>query len=547
MHRTRPSVRCPFARPRLALRAWLLWLAILPFVLGAAARPASQPGEDATSEQLAAFTKAFKSTAKRQKDAETRAEAIALLGDGDGPQVAEALVERYSDLADELLAAQLRKGEVDLQIATLLQGQEFGKRTFDPKMKSAHDALCAETKALGNTIDALYALQSKLLARAERLESDSAIGWLVDHVIGQKKLPLSLKLFVARAAGQRGEPFAAALMKALARATQAEELAVVLEGLAGCERAAQPCAPTVLKALQHEDAAVREQAAWALAHLAAPEAIEPLIERLAVEEGRTQRRMGIALEILTGQQLGDSSNAWRNWLAKEGAEFVAGKQPLSKGRSKLADALTAPADPKKGVYYYGIPQEGKSIVYVIDCSGSMQVSIKNPPKDTGPPVDAGADSRMEATKEALIEVLGKLTKGDKFSIVCFNDVVVPYSKGMLVATPAEIRKAQDWVRALQPLQTTNIHDALEQAFALAGRGAQDKYYKSVVDTIFLLTDGSPTKPDNTPDSTERILESVRRWNPTKHVVIHTIGIGKALNTTFLQQIASENGGRFVQQ
>ncbi len=539
-----PVVRASFAPALLWVAGLLLWVATSTG--RAAPSPASDATSDATSEQIAVFAKAFKQGAKSPKDATARGDAIALLGDGDGPQLAKALVDNYADVADELLDLQARKEEVDARIETMVKGQEFTKRTLDSGAMAAYDALCRETGALGEAIEALHGLQKRLLERAERLDGDPAVGWLVSNVIGAKKLPLSLKLFVARAAGGRGEPFAVPLMKALARATAAEELAVVLEGLASCGRAAQECAPTVLKALQHDDTAVREQAAWALAHFAAPEAIEPLIARLELESGRTQRRMGVALEILTGVQLGDSPRAWRDWLVKEGAEYVAGKHPLSKGRSKLADALSAPADPKKGVYYYGIPQEGKSIVYVIDCSGSMMASIKHPGGD-GPPVDAGPDSRMEATKEALIEVLGKLTKDDKFAIVCFNDVVVPYAKAMTPATPAEIKKAQAWVKALAPLQTTNIHDALEQAFALAGRGAQDKYYKSVVDTIFLLTDGSPTKPDNTPDSTERILESVRRWNPTKHVVIHTIGIGKGLNVNFLQQIAKENGGRFVQQ
>jgi Mg-chelatase subunit ChlD len=303
-----------------------------------------------------------------------------------------------------------------------------------------------------------------------------------------------------------------------------------------------------VRALQHEDAAVREQAAWALAHLGAAEGIEPLVARMAQEGGRTQRRFGIALEILTGVQLGDSARAWQEWLEREGADFVAGRKPLGKGRSALADALGGGGDPRKqDVYYYGIPQEGHSIVYVIDCSGSMQVSIKAPKHDANGPVDAGPDSRMEATKDALIEVLGKLTKEDKFNVVCFNDVVLPYLKSMTVATPKEIAKAQEWVRALHPASTTNIHDAMQEAFRLAGMGAQDKYYKSAVDTIFLLTDGSPTRADNQPDSTERILEACRRWNPVKHVVIHTIGIGKELNAPFLQQIAKENGGRFVQQ
>jgi Mg-chelatase subunit ChlD len=186
-------------------------------------------------------------------------------------------------------------------------------------------------------------------------------------------------------------------------------------------------------------------------------------------------------------------------------------------------------------------------VYVIDCSGSMIVSITNPKYEGGQPVPAGEESRMEATKAALIEVLGKLDSKDRFNIVCFNDLVTPYSDRLLEAKSGEIKAAQEWVSKLVASQSTNIHDAMAAAFKLAGRGARDKYYKSAVDTIFLLTDGSPTTNDGKIDSTDRILASVREWNPHKHVVVHTIGIGKDLNDAFLQRIADENGGRYVKQ
>ncbi len=502
---------------------------------------------DEAADKVAAFQKAFRSTAKQPKASDVRKDAIGLLANLDLPVIAEALVDAYADVEDEVFARESRKAEVDAQIAAIVKGQEFGTRNLDSKVMATYQALGIESVALATFIEGLHSVEKALLARAEQITSDESIAWLVTNVIGQKKLPLTLKLFVSHEAGGRGDAMAVPMMKALAKATTAEELAVVLEGIGDCGKSAQSCAPTVLKALENDDANVREQAAYALARLAVPTAIEPLIARLELEEGATRRRLGIALEVLTRQKLGDSVRAWRDWLAKEGADYVAGKKPLGGGSSGLAAALTAPADPKKNVYYYGIPLEGKSIVYVIDCSGSMIVSAKHPEYKDNAPVDAGDESRMEATKDALIEVLGKLTKGDKFDIVCFNDVVQVYSPTMLVGATNEIKKAQGWVRELHGASTTNIHDAMQEAFKLAGRGAQDKYYKSVVDTIFLLTDGSPTKVDNTPDSTERIIEDVRRWNPTKHVVIHTIGIGKDLNVPFLQQIAKDNGGRFVQQ
>ena len=104
--------------------------------------------------------------------------------------------------------------------------------------------------------------------------------------------------------------------------------------------------------------------------------------------------------------------------------------------------------------------------------------------------------------------------------------------------------AQEWVRKLQPVSSTNIYDSLRLAFGLTGQGSKDKHYGTDLDTIFLLTDGAPTMPDGQLDSTEKILIAVREWNPLKRITIHTIGIGGELNAPFLEQLAGENGGEF---
>ena len=85
------------------------------------------------------------------------------------------------------------------------------------------------------------------------------------------------------------------------------------------------------------------------------------------------------------------------------------------------------------------------------------------------------------------------------------------------------------------------------AFGFAGRGAIDKHYESAIDTIFLLTDGTPTNPDGTVASRDRILEATRRWNPNGAITIHTIGVGKGIDVNFLTKLATQNGGRFVQR
>ena len=64
------------------------------------------------------------------------------------------------------------------------------------------------------------------------------------------------------------------------------------------------------------------------------------------------------------------------------------------------------------------------------------------------------------------------------------------------------------------------------------------------DAIYLISDGSPTDAKGKSEDPERTLEAVRVWNAHQRVAIHTIGIGKEHNTTFLAQLASENGGEY---
>ena len=64
------------------------------------------------------------------------------------------------------------------------------------------------------------------------------------------------------------------------------------------------------------------------------------------------------------------------------------------------------------------------------------------------------------------------------------------------------------------------------------------------DAIFLVSDGSPTTPKGEVEDPERTLQAVREWNAAKRVAIHCIGIGARHNSSFLKQLAEENGGQY---
>jgi hypothetical protein len=475
----------------------------------------------------------------------------------DAAPVAKALVDASGQCEVERAALEEAQNRAKDEIAELTAEDMTQRRQMPQPKFQRLQSLKARVIAQTAEIDALAALEKEVIAPLLEMKSDASVAWLCGHALCAKQVPYKLKVAVARAAAVRDPAMVALLTTSLAKARENEEIAILISGLAAAGPAARPAAATVAARLAEKEATLREQAAAALALIAAPEGVAPLIHALEVEsDAHTRQKMGIALETLTRKEFGETAGAWKDWWTKDGPTVMAGGTPLGGGSSKLSRSLTEPiivgGDKRGGRAsarsYYGIPVDGKSTVYVIDCSGSMVASIKDPHYDEKRvPEDGGKESRMEASKVALIDVLGKLGPKDQFDVVAFSDQIHPYAPGLRAAAPMEVANAQEFVRQLVPANCTNIHDAMQEAFRLAGRGAFDKWYASGVDTIFLLTDGAPTTPDNTPDSTDAVLEAVRQWNPAKRVVIHTIGIGKDINDVFLKQLSVENGGRFVQQ
>jgi uncharacterized protein YegL len=99
------------------------------------------------------------------------------------------------------------------------------------------------------------------------------------------------------------------------------------------------------------------------------------------------------------------------------------------------------------------------------------------------------------------------------------------------------------VNEYEPSGGTNVHDALETAFQMAGSNVDGKNYLSSIDTIYFMTDGTPTagklvKPDE-------ILAAVRGWNRLTRITIHCVGVGDECDVKFLEQLAKESGGTFV--
>jgi hypothetical protein len=400
------------------------------------------------------------------------------------------------------------------------------------RLRAVRDGLEEQHAAMRNQVSAL---------------NPGGTNLLLGSSLGDKKLPFAFKLAVTRRASTLGDEMMAPLGVALNKARQPPEIAAVVEAIGTFGAKAKPLADKIIPLLGHADGGVRELSALALSQIAVPGAIEPMIKLLARESGLAKQRVAKALEVLTRQQFGLRVGAWQQWFAAEGAAYANGSKELGGGKPSSERVAN-----KKSSAYYGIKQDGKAILYILDCSGSMAASIQNPrfedPRTKTRPLPArsGEVSRMDACREKLSGALGKLTSDQRFNIIWYSFESHLYKKKMQQASPKNVKAAQRFLKTLQPDGATNIYDTMQLAFQATGRGTYDRSYSVDCDMMFLLTDGKPTLAGTSDgfDMVESILVGVRKWNALKRVVIHTIGIGEQLNTKFLGTLAKENGGAF---
>jgi hypothetical protein len=492
------------------------------------------------SKLLPAFQKLFRAKKDKPVAVADQLAGLGTLRGLDSPAVAEALVAAWLVVDADVGSADAARDAASAEMARIVKGQETSSnRTFpQEQFKRFHELkeLVPKLRADGDT---LRDLQQRVGNRIAELRRKDSLLFLLAKVLPGKKQPLPLRLAAARAIGGGAAAVLPEVAAALERAREPEEQLALIDALGIAGKDAQAHATPVIALLQAKDEAVRERAALALAKIAVPEAVGPMLQLLAAAEGQTKLRIAAALEVLTGQQFGSNVGAWQSWWQAEGAAVRGGQQPLGGG---------TPSHRKETDrnYYFGIPQDqSSSILYVIDCSGSMTAPIKL--KTGGATAGGGVGketTRLEGCKQELIRALGLLNEKQKFAILYYNDLPHFWQPKLQFAEKAVVEQAQAFVRTLQPASSTNIHDSLEQGFKLVGRGVRDKYYGVELDTIFLLTDGSPTTTDGKPDSTEKIILAVRTWNPLQRVTIHTIGIGGELNDQFLGQLARENGGEY---
>ena len=174
---------------------------------------------------------------------------------------------------------------------------------------------------------------------------------------------------------------------------------------------------------------------------------------------------------------------------------------------------------------------------------------KAPPPPPPPPEEILSGPKTAVAQHELKKAIKQLPKSYMFNMISFNHGAAHWQPEMQKASAKNKESALQWVRSLKPGGSTYIDGALRMGFTLAGLINFDKRYPDVhVDTIVLLSDGAPTDssfPVSKLMKPELILEHVREWNKSKRVIVHCIGVDMVEGIEFLQKLAAENGGTYV--
>ncbi len=301
--------------------------------------------------------------------------------------------------------------------------------------------------------------------------------------------------------------------------------------------------PLLLEAyLEDPSPHVRSRAITALATLRSKAAIPRLIARFERESGRQRAELAQALTSLTGESFRERADLWKAWWDGVADSFAVPRSP-----QRPRDERTA--EQRVGTTLFGIHTTSRSVVFLLDLSGSMRhamIARTNPTDDPRVPPDLpldGEDSRLDVAKRELIRALAAIPEGGSFNVIVYASGVHAWRDEMSVLTPETRAEAIAYLDRLSADGATNISGAFERAFELTGIPARGEWTDPAFDTLYLLSDGRPSIGTVlwTPDLTATVTDR----NRLAGITIHTIGLSGAQDTVLLQGLAARNGGSFV--
>jgi hypothetical protein len=326
---------------------------------------------------------------------------------------------------------------------------------------------------------------------------------------------------------------------------QAKAWILVADAVAAFGRRDPEASLAIAGRLGHRHWQVRVAAARALAAVGTEHAIDALIARFDLEGGRLSVELHRALKAVTNDDLGQNPETWRKWWEKQKAE-QGGLGPQPEGSRNPADDRYGPAgggganEPR----YYGRRIYSKAVGFVLDTSGSMDKTIQLPEgaADGMGGLPSGG-TRMDLAKSVLIQALERLDPRTRFGLVFFSTDVRPWRDQLVPASAANVNSAASAVRNAPASGETNIHGALRAALGLQGTSL-DADLDPIPDTVYFLTDGSPTRGEIT--EADALVSWFENLNRYAKVELHVIAMGNlGVDLPFLRRLAAAGGGEFI--
>jgi len=165
-----------------------------------------------------------------------------------------------------------------------------------------------------------------------------------------------------------------------------------------------------------------------------------------------------------------------------------------------------------GTGFFGVDASVSSVVFVVDCSGSMNR-----------PHDSAAKTRFRRLKFELIKSIGNMKPSTRFFIVFFNDRAHPMpAQGLQNATAPLQQHYLKWMAKVPAGGETDPRAALNLALLLSP------------EAIYFLTDGSFAH------KIDRELLKLHQ----RRVSIHTFAFGDRGAEIIMKALANNNGGRY---
>ncbi len=480
------------------------------------------------------------------KDPKLRALAAGKLGEADRKEACEILL-RMMEYCEKVREPLLKEhGKLAEQVENIGAGPQImapgvpsvpkhdQMRPIATRMRELESLMSSEDDVRDACIEALSKAQDK-----------DAIDWLCNTAI--KSNIWSDRAGVAEVLGiVKHTGSGVALAAAFDREKDPRVKVPILESIAliGAKDGVSPMA----KALGDNAWQVRSAAIAGLKKIGGKEAIEALIPPFEKENMmRLRNEYAAALLHLTGMDYGKDTTTWKKWWADNAGSWSGPAQkPPSAGHAGGAGGTAA---------FFGIPVDSDKVVFILDISGSMNELTKNEGEKTISSGAGGKESddtlfgehpKIDVAKYELKKCIKKLKKDVKFNIYFFNDAWTKWQDNLVAADAKWKEEAYNYIDKQSANAQTNVWDPLEDALKSAGMGLNDKHYASNLDTVFLLSDGSPYPPDLYVGP-EDILKRVREMNSLKKVKIHCIGIGGGQNTMLLQGLANMTGGTYVKR